>query len=375
MIEVMDHVLAPPATVPREALARLGSLLTPRERADVITIYLDARRAVVDGPAVHAMRVTLDHVVREARADGREAADGASRLRDEVDALLQEPAGSVALFVRLADAGEVVRVDVPALDTLRASVGPRADVRPLCRALQAALPAGVATVDAERLVLLEWSDRRLTELWHDEIAVSERRSLVGPAHAHPRGIVGVAPGFETGAQRDLFEQRVADERARLIREAAARIPAEATERGWDVLVVAGPVDLSAHLVNGLGPQAPDVILAPRLERWRGPGELAAPVRDLVDASRARRASELVARLRDAAVPGSIGLAAVREALAEGRVATLVLPAAGWLDPDGEPTSADAMIADAMATGADVLVLPAGAEDALCAHEAAAAVRW
>jgi len=314
-----------------------------------------------------------------------------------VGALDDPTGGSFVLFAGLGD-GTSHRQPLLSTGASRTSLGPRPDVRQMCRALHMARPVGVAMLDGKGIRVLEWPGE-LDVVWADALPELEEPDLVGPAHGHVRDLPGAAPGFTVSQQRDLFERRMESEYERLLTRAGRRVSELVAERAWDELVVAGSGEWPGVLVSALASRVPDVILLPHLERWRSPGQLAREIGPVAAARRELREASLVQGLRDEARLGSVGLAPVLEALREARVETLLLPEERVLrglssadatvlaesgalplgiDP-GEVVEdemlADAMIARAVDTGADVVVLSGAGVAALGELEAAAILRW
>ena len=247
--------------------------------------------------------------------------------------------------------------------------------------------------------MLEWAPGSLTEVWSEALPELEEPDLVGPAHAHPRGQPGSAPGFRVSQQRDLFETRMRGELEKLLVGAGRKIAELAAEHGWRELALAGDERLTAALARGLPSGAPvEIAPVPRLEQWRSAGELAPLVAPAIAAVRERRETALVRRVLDAVGGrGATGLRATLAALAEGRVDTLLVAAdhpivgrssaSGTLAAPGEVppgTSAaelvdDSMLADAMIgraldTDAAVVVLSPGPTE-LLGDDVAALLRY
>lgn len=141
--------------------------------------------------------------------------------------------------------------------------------------------------------------------------------------------------------------------------------------------------------------------ASRLERWRSDGELARELAPVIAAARESARGAALASARDAALRGGAGALGVQDtlqALAEGRVRLLLLPATapitGQCGSDGavyppsvsppgiDPAEltddtqlADLLLRNAVAQGADVVVLSGADETELGRDEVAALLRW
>jgi hypothetical protein len=398
---VMGEISSPAVSVvPRAALAGLGGMLHRRDAVGVLTVYVDGREAATPSHvAVREVRVGLDRLVKAlAKSHGKTIARHAAVVRREVDQALDEPTGeSFALFGGLED-GARHRQPLLSAGTSRISLGPRPDVRQMCRALQMAQPLGVALLDGKGARVLEWRGE-LDELWADALPELEEPNLVGPAHGHVRDLPGAAPGLTVSRQGDLFERRMAGEYERFLVAAGRRVSDLAAERGWTELVVAGDGEWPGALISSAASPALDVMVLPHLELWRSDGQLAREIGRVAAGRRELHQANLVERSRDEARLGGVGLAPVLEALGEARVKTLLLPEEGvirglssadfsvltetgavppGIDPDAvvaDEMLADAMIARAFDTGADVVVLSGAGARALDGLGAAAVLRW
>lgn len=404
------RAILPRIMLDERVLASVASLDDP---LGVLSLYVGLHPEEETGsPPVWELeaRHGLEEIERELEAEGdvRRAEALAGRLaelRDEVDLLLspQEAGLGRALFAGLSG-GEAIRVTLRSPFETRVTLGRRARLRPLARALQAGRPAGLILLSDEGLRLFEW---RLAEV--EGLAVvpfvepgEERRELSGPAYAHPRGAPYAGPGFRVGQQRDLFERRVEEERELLAAGQVEDIRAQARRRGWEDVVVTGDERLARPLAQGLHePGSPEVTLDPRLLGWLSPAELAEAAAAVLEEARARRGLVLLARVREEALAGgrgALGLGDTLAALAEGRVEQLILPAVrelhGARAPDGrfvpageippgvsssqlrpEYDLAERMVERALETGARLTLLAGEAEAALGSDEAAALLRW
>ena len=383
----------------------LADVLELSDPLGVVSVYVSARDAATPGnAAMHALEVELarlERTIDSAWASDPEPARAAlawieQRVRD---ASLAGGARNQALFAALGH-GTTVAVEPGGAVPTRALLGPRADVRPLCAALAEGRPAGVALASAERIRALEWTPGALVEIWTVTVPELEQRDLLGPAHAHPRGLPGTAPGFKSGQQRDLFEGRSRKELERLLAATGEKIARLAAARDWHELALGGEQRLVSALVRGFpGGVQVDIAPVPRIEQWRSLGELAELVAPAIAGARDRRTEQIVRRVLEEVGRGraALGLHETLDALGEGRVDTLLVPAdrplegrataAGALAAPGqvplgsseaelvdEPMLADAMIARALAAGATVVVLSAKNAE-LLGDDAAALLRY
>lgn len=370
----------------REALAWEGP-------GRVLTLTVDARDAARPAsPALHAVERELEAIGRRAASARGSTARIAQDLRADVHAAQAHSGGAgFAVFADL-ETGTVLRIPVDRPLPTRVTVGARADVRPLVRALHEAQPAGVVRATAERVELGEWAPAGVEGIVAFTLPPLETPDLRGPSAAHPRSAPEAAPGSRSSRQHDLHRARIDAARRALAGEAAGRIAAEARERAWPDLVLAGEGEITDALLVALPPEVACLVVRATLPDWRSPAELGGEIASALAATRRGRAADLLAETRTTALRGGhavLGVEATLEALAAGRVRTLLLPVdapiAGHVASDGslealrrggpaphevDDRLADAMIRVALVGGADVALA-----DALEAGEAAALLRW
>jgi hypothetical protein len=378
--------------------------LSLRDPFGVLSVYVGARDAAIPGNApMHALLVELDRV--HGLVDGSSTTDrGRARAALAVVeqhvrwATLHDETRDLAIFAAPAR-GEVQVFQPGSRVPTRAGFGPRADVRPLCQALDAARPEGLAVFSREGLALYEWRAGALAEIWSERAPELEEHPLVGPAHAHPRGRPDTAPGFSVAQQRDLYERRMRDEMRRFLVEAGHTVAELAREHEWRTLALAGDNRLTSALARGIPSSTHvELTLVARLERWRGPGELASLVAPTFDNARERRTVNLVRQVLEGSDGrAALGLRETLAALQDARVETLLVAGdraiAGRSSPSGllaapgdvpygateeeltdEPMLADSMIDRALATGASVVVLTEGPAQVL-GDDVAAVLRY
>ena len=119
----------------------------------ILSVYLSARDAATPGnTAVRGLEVELGRFGRLIDTSWTTGAGPAHAALAAIEqhvrgAILSGGAHDLALFAALGR-GEVVVLEPGGTVPTRATLGPRADVRPLCVALDEAHPAGVALVSA-----------------------------------------------------------------------------------------------------------------------------------------------------------------------------------------------------------------------------------
>jgi hypothetical protein len=394
-------------TVHDTAMDSVQESLQLADPLGVLSVYLDARDAATPGnTALQALEVELQRLARRIEESWTTDTRPAQAALDQVEqrvrgATLSGEARNLAFFAALGHGTKVELEPVGAVPT-RATLGLRADVRPLLAAVEEARPAGVALVSGDGVRVLEWTPRALAEIWSEALPELEEPDLVGPAHAHPRGKPEAAPGSRAASQRDLFERRMRGELERLLVGAGHTIAGLAHTRDWHELALAGDERLTAALARGLPSGAPvEIAPVPHLEQWRSPGELAQLVAPAIRRARDGRRARLVEMVLGEAGNGGRGSLGLREtlaALAEGRVDTLLVasdapivgrssatgalaapgdvpPGSSAADLVDDPMLADAMIGRALDTGATVVVLPAESTALLGGEYVAALLRY
>ncbi len=369
----------------------------------VVSLTLDTKDAVAPGrAAVHAVEVELDRIGARPEVDtatGRRALGALRALLDS--ARSREGVHGVAAFAGLAT-GESADIELEAPLPTGLTVGRRAAVRPLVAALGAGRPAGVALISHEGVVLLEWRVGVVNEIWREVLPELESRSLAGPARAHPRDVPGAAPGYLVGQQRDLYERRHLTEEQRLITAAAARVITEAGSRGWRELVAGGDPRLTTAFAGAVTRSSEiELVTGRRIPQQAPHARLEPTIAQIVAEARDRQTRRLIDAILDHPAPGGRGALSVDDvaaALMEGRVDTLLLhPSAtivGRSNAAGElagPTYAapgievgtlaedtmlaDALIGQALATRAGVVVASHSLADEIAAQPVTALLRW
>jgi hypothetical protein len=389
----------------------LSSALALEDPSGVLSIYLGVDPEAEQSPHP-AWELELRHGLEEALA-GLEAsgdARGAEAFRarvaglgEELELLLspRESGRGRILFAGISG-GDVLRVSLQEPFPARVVLGGCALVRPLASALETGRPAGLLLLSEGELRVCEWRLGAVAQLRAIPVLErGDRRQLLGPSAGHPRGSPQTGPGFRASQQRDLYERRAEDTRARFL----AHVPLFADlieERGWDDLVLGGEQALAGALLEHFSQRSGlEVALEPRLLNWLSPAELGTAVATGLGQRRRRRQVALLERVRGQALAGgrgALGLGDTLAALSEGRVELLLLPAErelrgsrvsdGTLFPPGvapagvspaelrpEELMADRMIQRAVSTDAHVTLLGGEAEAALGADEASALLRW
>jgi hypothetical protein len=376
--------------------------------AGVLSVYvtIDPRQEATSRPS---WQVWMQNELAVLREELRRAGDRArlealdarlAHLAPDLAAVLDPamPGLGRALFAPLGrPEAHTVSVQLP-LGTMIV-LDPLAHVHPLLRAWHDGAPAGIAAVAGTGVRVVDHRfglAKEVAQLTYEQ-ATEDWRELTGPAAPIPGRAQHSAP------QRDLFARRVAVHLTRFLGTTGARLAALATELEWTDLVLTGDAELVAATAAGLPRELTAAVLtAPHLVASLSPTAIAEAVRPQLSAARRARDRELVSRARDAALGGgaaAYGLADTLSALAEGRVAHLLLDRdrtwCGQRAPDGrlcpddevlpgtlrqelspEPRLGERMIESALRQGGTVTLLdPESAAPVAAADGVAALLRW
>lgn len=343
----------------------------------------------------------------------RLAEDGDRDLATAVDARLDAVTGELerfldpkahgqgrALFVGVAS-GRTASVALQIPFKERVLLHEQPVLRPLVAAVDEGRPAGILVVSRSGARLLSWQVGEAEELRTDEFELGDAQTAdrkSGPSPAAPQ-IMG--HGVD---HKELYEQRVDENRNRWLRSLVDDVLATAKEQGWDRLVVSGGAQLRDFVANLIGEaDGIRVIHADADWEYQTPAQISTNAWPLLRSVHEEREHELVDQALDRALSGNAGAAglkAVCDALNEGRVAHLLfddrLQLSGYrssedtLHPeiDGElaqtdgvefteePLFVERMIEKAISTGAQVTPVAQAPSAPLGAHDGVAALlRW
>lgn len=378
-----------------------------RDPIGVLSVYVDAdprEQAAVRPAWVVAAENGLRDIRDRVKADGGHARwralfERLDALEPEISALLdaRRPGRGRALFATI-DGGELRTVGLHVPLVTRVVLDDVADLVPLVAALDRGRPVGILAVSHAEIRVLEQRLGLVEEVTTLSLEpdVSEWREMRGPAAPSP------AMPQHTAPQRDRFERRLEENRARALEAAIGPLEALATRRRWDRVVVAGDRRLADRLAEAFAHERLEASVVDRVLNGPAPGDIADAVASEIEAGAARREQRLVARALDAALSGNagaVGLADVLTALEDGRVSHLLLAedlaCAGARAPDGRLVPAAVVppgvsedelvpvvslaahiVARALATDAEVTPLSPAAAEPLAGHDRVAALlRW
>lgn len=286
------------------------------------------------------------------------------RLHDlelEIERLVRPGAPGVgrALFVPLGD-GETFGVEMQTPLTDRVALAPRSHITPMFAAWSEGSPSGIAVVDGHGMRILDSRFGLCEEIsgLAFELDTDEWREMVGPVGS--RGSWG--NGQQTMAtQRDLFDFRVAEHRARFLAAAHTSLEAHVAAFGWEFLLVTGEPELvdaaSKSLSNSL---KTEVVAAQHVLGQRSPAKIQEVLAPDMARARRRRDERLAAEFAEAPPKAALGSTSVLEALQGGRVDRLLFEHDSvW---SGQRIPAGAVLADGIVQdGPDIATAVAEAQ--------------
>ncbi len=247
---------------------------------------------------------------------------------------------------------------------------------PLFAMRTATAARGVLLASAELVRLLEWTPGRLEELhaWELSIFSDDWRERKAQHPADPARTQGAG-----ASGRDQFDQRLEHNRRRFLAECRDLALAECRGRGWDgLLAFAGPREAAA-LAESANGSTPAIRIAGEADLVSvPPSQVEERVAEAVHRLESERQRDLVDRVLGEARGGRRGSAGREEtisALAEGRVQCLVFDAQLVTEGSDPPlaiegkapvngASAEALVAGALAGGAEIAVVSGEAAEPL-----------
>lgn len=345
--------------------------------------------------------------LRAALADGdRDLARAVDRRLEHLDGAIdrlvdpRSPGRGRALFVGVAS-GEIVELHGQLPFRERVIHQDSAYVRPLVAAHDEGRPAGILVASRAGARLLRWvlgeatEEREVRFELPDEVVADEK---AGPSPNHPQlSRIGFV-------DREQFEDRVAVNLERWLREVVDDTLARARREGWDRLVVSAPPKLR-EVIRDLVPdngEEPHLLLADQAWEDESAAAIADRSWELLRSVHQDRERALVQEAIDRTMsggPGALGLRAVCDAINEGRVSHLLyddaLQVEGYVSdeatlhphPEGEmaqsivelhpePLLVERLVERAMTTSAAVTAVTSQAVEQLEDHDGVAALlRW
>jgi peptide subunit release factor 1 (eRF1) len=251
--------------------------------------------------------------------------------------------------------------------------------------LAARRPWWVLLIDRRHARLLSGSAAGLTEHWRTEDAIAGRHDQ-GPSHARDQGGTSHAR-HQRSAEKDVDDH---------VRGVAAELRRLLDDEPSDGLLLGGPAEITRKLRDTLSPDLARAVCGDfETDVWTSsPAQVLTAAKPALARVEAEREEALLSHLSDAVGTGkgAGGVAAVLEAVNEGRVATIAIaagtsargvrcPACGWLgiSAGGACPSCETMTqpvddiveegaARALAQGADIQVLEPNGDGLLARHD-------
>jgi hypothetical protein len=365
--------MAQPATLSTGIdAATVRELAGWRDAADILSVYVDASADRLVGnppPVALTARIALDALV-----DGREGAvrraleDRLRELEPTLERLYhpREHGTGRALFAGV-DSGRTsaFAIQLPLPDLV--ALAPRPRLRPLLHGEAAGRPAGLLLVGRHGVRMVDWRCGEVQEL--QDLPLPDERDTWDDRP--PRGgtfgnVRNASDGRNHRSRRSAWD-------ADALAAAVPRVAAQAGERGWCDIVLAGDVQLVRELAEELPDGGPPIILDTRTLEWRGAAAAADELVPGLLRAREERARAALREAQDLAAAGSRGAVGERdvlEALALGRVEHLFVDCTA----PGTDADLDELVGLAVETDAAVTALdPLTADGSQTV--AAAILRW
>ena len=150
------------------------------------------------------------------------------------------------------------------------------------------VPAGLLLVSGEGATVAEWHARRVEVLRKLELGLTEaeERERRGGSYSHPSASGDKGRAALAGSQRDVWERRLEEHRARFARSAAEAAARTAESRGWDLVLVLGDPRRTGPAVDELERRGVEAVRSDLVLDWLRPAALASRVAPEVERARA-----------------------------------------------------------------------------------------
>ena len=148
--------------------------------------------------------------------------------------------------------------------------------------------AGLLLLSGDGATIAEWHPRRVDEVRRLELTLTEaaEHELIGPSYSHPRGSGEKATAARSSSQRDLWERRMEEHRARFARSSATATARAAKARGWDVVLVLGDPRRTGAACEELARLGVSAFPSDQHLDWMRPAALASRLAPEVEKARA-----------------------------------------------------------------------------------------
>jgi hypothetical protein len=376
----------------------IRELALRRPGTPVLSVYVRTDpRDPANTAAVPGWRVELRNSLRELgrEVDLRESREQRMVFRDlrervERDVLALAPGDrgrGLAWFQAVGGAlDHRFTLQLPPAKTM-ARWDDRPYVSPLADVAERGRPAGLVLVSMEAVRLLHWQDGRVSEPARSLYEIEPGQWRDYDAYA---GYPGRSPA---GLHVAEFDQRVAEWRQRFLRDTAQAVAAQIASLGWHRILLAGEPRVTAPFLQQLPEPARGQVAATVDANliWEDHAAVAERLDDDLRDAALRQARELADETIRRAYAGgnaAIGWPEVTDSLVHRRAGHLIVGADAAVDPAvldphtqaalGWPSAqmlTERAVEQAVISGAEVTVLPAGTPELVRAGGAAAILRY
>jgi Bacterial archaeo-eukaryotic release factor family 10 len=147
-------------------------------------------------------------------------------------------------------------------------------------------PAGLLLVSGEGATLAEWHPRRVEVLRKLELGLTEAEEHERGSYSHPTAARDKGRAALAGPQRDVWERKLEEHRARFARSAAETAAHTAQRRGWDLVLVLGDPRRTGPALHELERHGVEAVRSDLVLDWLRPAALASRVAPELERARA-----------------------------------------------------------------------------------------
>jgi hypothetical protein len=154
------------------------------------------------------------------------------------------------------------------------------------------VPAGLLLVSGEGATIAEWHPRHVEVLQKLELGSTEaeEHERAGHSYSHPHAPADKGRAALAGSQRDVWERRLEEHRARFARSAAESAARAAQARGWDLVLVLGDPRRTGPAADELERHGVEAARSDLVLDWLRPAALASRVAPEVERARSSLAA-------------------------------------------------------------------------------------
>ena len=316
-------------------------LLDLHDDVGVLTVTTGFAEPGDDG---RGARIGWKNRLRDLRAaaepDVRSALDArVSEFSQDIDRLLDPRADGKGRAVVIGlGSGEHFSFSLQTPFEDRAVLRDRPFLRPLIAAIDEGRPAGVVVATKSGARILEWTAQGTKALSEHTFELTDDQTSgegTGPAGS------GGPRGQQIVNHREKFDDRVAANRDRFLKEVGRVVENLVAERGWDRIVVAGSVRIRDRVGELIDTDQVTVLHVDEAWEDRSVGQIAAAIWPTLRSAHSDRDRALAARIREIALSGgaaALGVRRIAPAVNQGRVQYLAFAhdadVTGFVGQDG-----------------------------------------